>query len=278
MIVDAHQHFWKVERGDYHWMTPAVPALYRDFMPSDLEPLLRRTGVSRTILVQAAETEAETDFLLEIAAETEFVAGVVGWLDFDAPDFPKKLERLSAMPKLVGLRPMLQDLADDAWIRRPRVVEHLRLVADRGLPFEFLTYPRHLPHVVAALERAPGLRAAIDHLSKPPIAAGRLDPWRELISAAAGFPNVCCKLSGMVTEADPANWRLEDLRPFADHVLSTFGPERVMVGSDWPVCLLAASYAEVLNAARTIVAAWVDPQQAAAVFGGNAVRFYRLEN
>ncbi len=277
MIVDAHQHFWKVDRGDYSWMTPAVPTLYRDFGPSDLEPLMRRTGVARTIVVQAAETEAETDFLLKIAAETDFVAGVVGWLDFDAPDFPEKLERLCVRPKFVGLRPMLQDLADDDWIRRPRVVEHLRLLADLGLPFEFLTYPRHLPHVVAVLEQAPGLRATIDHLSKPPIAAGKLEPWRDLISAVAGFPNVSCKLSGMVTEADHSNWRLDDLRPFADHVLAAFGPERVMVGSDWPVCLLAASYAEVLNAARTIVAPWVDRQQAVAVFGGNAMRFYRLE-
>lgn len=277
MIIDAHQHFWQVARGDYHWMSPDVGVLYRDYMPEDLRPVLHRAGVGRTVLVQAAETEAETAFLLDLAERTDFVAGVVGWLDFDDAGLPGKLEQLLRRPKFVGLRPMLQDTADDAYILRPRVLDNLRHVASLGLPFDILSFPRHLPHVLKALDRVPDLRAVVDHISKPPIAAGGLDGWAEDMARLAARPNLWCKLSGMVTEADHKAWGPEDLRPFVQHVFDLFGPDRVMFGSDWPVCLRAASYAEVLNALRTLLDPQLDAAAMAKVYGDNAGAFYRLK-
>ncbi|HEV7254902.1 MAG TPA: amidohydrolase family protein [Mesorhizobium sp.] len=276
MVIDSHQHFWAPARGDYFWMSPDNPVLFRDYGPGDLEPLLRRAGVEKTILVQAAQTEAETDYMLEIAARAPFVAGVVGWLDFEDEAFAPKLKALMRRPKFVGLRPMLQDHPDDAYVLRPRVIENLRHVADLDLPFDILSFPRHLPHVLRALDQVPNLRAVVDHLSKPPIASGRLEGWADDISRVAQHPNISCKLSGTVTEADHANWTLPDLEPYVRHVFSAFGPDRVMWGSDWPVCLLAASYAEVLNAVRAILAPMLDAESAAKVFGGNAARFYKL--
>jgi L-fuconolactonase len=275
MIIDSHHHFWRVERGDYHWM-PDGGVLRRDYLPEDLRPLLRRAGVDRTVLVQAAQTEAETHFLLDLAAETDFVAGVVGWLDFEDERFGAKLEQLLRRSKFVGLRPMLQDIADDAYILRPRVMDNLRRVEALDLPFDILTYPRHLPHVLAALDQLPQLRAVVDHISKPPIASDRLAGWAADMAAVAAHQNVSCKLSGMVTEADQANWRPADLAPFVRHVFAAFREDRVMFGSDWPVCLLAAGYAEVLNALRTIL----DPDLSAdgmdKLFGRNAAAFYKL--
>jgi len=275
MIIDSHHHFWRVERGDYHWM-PDGGVLRGDYLPGDLRALLRRAGVDRTVLVQAAQTEAETHFLLDLAAETDFVAGVVGWLDFEDERFGDKLEQLRDHPKFVGLRPMLQDVADDEYILRPRVMDNLRRVEALDLPFDILTYPRHLPHVLAALDQLPRLRAVVDHISKPPIAAGRLAGWADDMAAVAAHRNVSCKLSGIVTEADQANWNSSDLAPFVRHVFAAFGEDRVMFGSDWPVCLLAASYAEALNALRTIL----DPDLSAdgmnKLFGHNAAAFYKL--
>lgn len=275
LTIDSHQHFWKVSRGDYGWLDESVAPILRDFLPDDLRPLLARAGIDRTILVQAAETEAETDFLLEIAAETDFVAGVVGWLDMDDPGFPERLAHYRRNPLFVGLRPMLQGLADDAFVLRPRVLDHLKLVAEADLAFDILTFPRHLPHVAKALEAVPGLRAVIDHVSKPAIAAGTLDPWRGDLALLAAFPNVSCKVSGMVTEAGE-DWRLADLRPYVDHVAALFGEDRLMFGSDWPVALLAAPYGEVAHAARALLGAHFGPAGMAKIFGANAARFYRV--
>jgi L-fuconolactonase len=275
MIIDSHHHFWRVERGDYHWM-PDGGVLRRDYLPEDLRPLLRRAGIDRTVLVQAAQTEAETHFLLDLAAETDFVAGVVGWLDFEDERFGDRLTQLLAHPKFVGLRPMLQDLADDAYILRPRVMDNLRRVEALDLPFDILTYPRHLPHVLSALDQLPRLRAVVDHISKPPIAGGRLAGWAEDMSAVAAHRNVSCKLSGMVTEADQANWKPADLAPFVRSVFAAFGEDRVMFGSDWPVCLLAADYAEVLNALRTLLDSVLSADGMDKLFGRNAAAFYKL--
>lgn len=275
--VDAHQHFWKVARGDYHWMTPEMGAPLRlDYMPYDMAPLLRRTGIDKTVLVQAAQTDAETEFLLQIAEETDFVAGVVGWVDMEAEDFGARLDALMKRPKFVGIRPMLQDHADDAYIVRPRVLENLRQVAERDLAFDFLTFPRHLPYVAEALAQVPGLRAVVDHISKPFIAEGRLDNWKDGISRIANHPNVFCKVSGMVTEADHAAWTPSDLAPYVEHVLGCFGAGRLMFGSDWPVCLLAGTYGDVLNAVRTVLDRHLSPDECDAVYGGNAIHFYRL--
>jgi L-fuconolactonase len=276
VIVDAHHHLWKVSRGDYHWMTPDMTVLARDYLIEDLEPHLRKSSVARTVLVQAAQTEAETDFLLDLASRSDFIAGVTGWLDLADPDFPKRLARYRLHPKFVAVRPMLQDMRDDAWILKPVVLRNLRQLAELGFPFEFLTFPRHLPHVLRALEATPGLHAVIDHLSKPPIASGEIEPWASLIRHVADFPEVQCKLSGMVTEADHAHWSPDCLAPYVHHVVDVFGVDRLIFGSDWPVCRLAAEYGEVVNALRTILGARLGPQEIDKVFRGNAERFYRL--
>ncbi|WP_288581882.1 amidohydrolase family protein [uncultured Methylobacterium sp.] len=275
--IDSHQHFWRVARSDYGWMGEHVAPLLRDFMPDDLAPLLRRAGIARTILVQAAETEAETDFLLEIATRTGFVAGVVGWLDMDSEAFPERLAHYRKNPLFVGLRPMLQELDDDRFILRPRVLDNLRRVAESGLAFDILAFPRHLPHVAEALVRVPALRAVVDHLAKPPVAAGDLDPWRADIAALAAFPDVSCKVSGLVTEAR-ADWSLPDLVPYVDHVAACFGEDRLLFGSDWPVATLAATYGEVAHAARALLGTRFGPEAMAKIFGGNAVRFYGLDD
>jgi L-fuconolactonase len=273
-MIDSHQHFWAIARGDYGWMGQHVAPLLRDFMPEDLAPLMARTGITRTIAVQAADSEAETEFLLQLAERTGFIAGVVGWLDMDSDAFPERLDHLRRSAKFVGLRPMLQDLPDDRFILRPRVLRHLGLMADRGLALDVLIVPRHLPHVREALALTPGLRAVIDHMAKPEIAAGRLDPWREGIAAVAALPDVSCKLSGLVTEAPAGSWTPDHLRPYVDHVVDCFGPDRLMFGSDWPVCTLAATYAEVNNAARLLTARHFGPADMEKLFSTNAARFY----
>jgi L-fuconolactonase len=258
-------------------MRPDMTVLARDYLIEDIRPELRKASVGRTVLVQAAQTEAETDFLLELASASDFIAGVTGWLDLADPGFPDRLAHYRAHPKFVAVRPMLQEMADDAWILQPVVLRNLRHLANLRFPFEFLTFPRHLPHVLRALEETPGLHAVIDHLSKPPIASGELEPWASLIKRVAGFPDVHCKLSGMVTEADHAHWSPDSLAPYVRHVVDVFGVDRLMFGSDWPVCRLAAEYGEVVNALRTILGTRLKPQEIEKVFGGNAVRFFRLQ-
>jgi L-fuconolactonase len=276
MRIDSHQHFWKADRGDYHWMSPAVPVLCRDYLPEDLQPLLARNKIDKTILVQAAQTKAETDFLLYLAQPHDFIAGVIGWLDMDSPNFARELELYTKKTKFLGLRPMLQDIPQDDWILRPQVINSLKLIAERDIPFEFLTYTRHLPHVLNALKAVPHLRAVIDHLSKPEIKNQKLEPWASLMAEVAKHPNVYCKLSGMITEANHETWTIEDLRPFVERVLGSFGADRVMYGSDWPVCLLAGSYNRVIGALQAILKPHLNERQEAAVFGDNARRFYKL--
>jgi L-fuconolactonase len=278
MIFDTHQHFWRVDRGDYHWMTPAASILARDYLPDDLRPELRKSAVGQTILVQAAQTVDETDFLLRLAEETDFVAGAIGWFDLEDANFPLAYEaKRKRHPKLLGVRPMLQDLADDRWIVRKKVIENLRYLADRNVVFEFLTYTRHLPFVLQVLDKVPRLHAVIDHISKPEIKARKMEPWNDLIAKVARHQNVFCKLSGMVTEADHNIWKPDHLRPYVERVLDCFGEDRVMFGSDWPVCLLAASYAEVVNALGTILADRLAPGGVTKVFTLNGKRFYGID-
>lgn len=276
-IIDSHHHLWRVERNDYHWMAPTMGLpLRRDYLPGDLAPLLHAAGVDRTIVVQAAETEAETDFLLDLAEKTDFIAGVVGWLDMEDRAFADKLDRLRERPKFVGLRPMLQDTADDAYILRPAVLDNLRILAARGVPFDILTYPRHLRNVAEALRRVPGLNAVVNHLSKPPVASGVTRGWADDLARLAAFPTVSCKLSGLITEADHDGWEPADLQPYIDHALAQFGPERLMFGSDWPVCLLAGTYDQVMDALRTTLDGKLSAEERRAVYGRNAMRVYGL--
>jgi L-fuconolactonase len=245
-------------------------------MPDDLLPILRQLNFGKTIVVQAAQTTGETDFLLDLANKYDFIAGVVGWLDLESPQFAEDFVRYQSNQKFIGLRPMLQDLPDDAWICRPQVLRSLQLIAEADFPFEFLTNIRHLPHVLEVLDRIPTFRAVIDHISKPEIKIRKLEPWKELMSKAASHPHLFCKLSGMITEADHANWKAEDLRPYVEHIVDCFGWDRIMFGSDWPVCLLAGGYQRVYNALCEILAPSLSPGRESKLFGENAQRFYRL--
>jgi L-fuconolactonase len=274
MYVDSHQHFWQWSKG---WFCRPEPVLSRDYLPPDLSPILKAHGIEKTVVVQTTPAVAETDFLLELAETSGFIGGVVGWLDLESPQFADAIERYRRKPCFVAVRPMLECLPEDDWILRPRVMESVALIAQADIGFEFLVYPRHLPYVAKVLERVPNLRAVIDHLAKPEIRAHRLQPWREFMREVALHPNVCCKLSGMVTEADYQGWNLAHLRPYAGHVMQLFGAERVMFGSDWPVCLLAASYEQVWSVTRTLVTECLGTEAEEAVFGRNAARFYRLE-
>ena len=276
MRIDSHQHFWQASRGDYYWMTPAVPILNRDYFPDDLRPHLAKHRIDKTILVQAAPTVAETDFLLDLAQRHDFVGAVVGWLDMESDDFAKQFEDYRRKAKFGGLRPMLQDLPDDAYIVRPRVVESLKLVAALDFPFDFLTYTRHLPYVLQVLDKVPNLRAVVDHISKPEIKTQRVAPWKSLIHEVAHHKNVYCKLSGMITEADHGSWTPDHLRLYVQHVVECFGLDRVMFGSDWPVCLRAGTYDRVIEALHAILRPILDRASEAAVFGLNAERFYKV--
>lgn len=273
-ILDTHHHLWKVERGDYFWMSPDLP-IARDYMPEDLAPYLRQAGVTKTILVQAADTEAETDFMLGLAEGCDWIVGVCGWLDMDSDSFPARLDHYRSRPYFRSFRPMLQDLPEPDWILKPRVLRNLAHVAETGTAFEILTRLPQLPYAVEAVKRTPGLRAVVNHISKPDIASGELEPWASQIAGFGDFPDVYCKISGLVTEADPETWTPDDLRPYLSHVFNVFGPDRVMFGSDWPVALLAASsYGDVVNALRTVVGPHLSTEEHRKLFHDNGARFY----
>jgi L-fuconolactonase len=275
MLVDAHQHFWRLADRNGAWPPPDLAAIYRDFFPADLAPLLARHGVTRTVLVQSMPNEDDTRFMLGLARDNPFIGGVVGWVDLKAPDAPARIDALAADPLLKGLRPMLQDLDDDAWIDDAALAPAVQAMLRRGLSFDALVLPRHLPALLAFAERHPELPIVIDHGAKPLIAAGVLEPWRTDIARLAELPQVCCKLSGLVTEAG-ADWDIERLRPYVDHLLACFGPQRLIWGSDWPVLNLAADYARWLAACTTLLDGLSDADWRA-VFGLNAQRFYRID-
>jgi L-fuconolactonase len=273
--IDAHQHYWRPARGDYHWM-PAEGPLHRDYLPADLRPLNAAAGIDGTITVQAAQTVAETDWLLQLAGDpASDILGVVGWVPLDTLTHAT-LDLMAAHPACVGVRPMLQDLEDDDWIstRVPR--EQLARVAQGELVFEVLSFPRQLPYVVQALESVPELTVVIDHLSKPVYTAerGEWAKWAEHMTALSARPGTYCKLSGMVTEVG-AGWSVDDVRRHADFVLEAFGPDRVLFGTDWPVCLQVASHAQVVELAEQLTSPLNDTERAA-IFGGNAERVYGI--
>ncbi|MGO4915218.1 amidohydrolase family protein [Pseudogemmobacter sp. W21_MBD1_M6] len=275
MRIDAHQHFWRIDRGDYGWLTPALGALYRDFGPDDLQPLLAAHGIEGTILVQAAPTSAETGYLLRLAETHGFIKGVVGWVDFESSDAPADIARLARNPALVGLRPMIQDIPDPDWMLRPNLTPAFEAMIAHDLTFDALTLPRHLPPLRRLLARHPDLRAVIDHASKPRIGKGVARDWADNIAALARDTQAYCKMSGLVTEA-PAPWAVEGLRPFVDHLYATFGAARLVWGSDWPVCTLAAPYREWWDATQHLLGR-AGGDEDAAILGGNAMRAYRLE-
>lgn len=276
MIVDSHQHFWTLARGDYAWPNDSVAPIFRDFAPSDLKPRLDAAGVARTVLVQATDSTAETRFLLDLAAHHDWIAGVVGWVDLAAPDAIAVIDDLRRDPNLRGLRPMLQSIDDTDWICREDVAPALRHMADCGLCFDALIQPRHLGALDRVAAAHPDLSIVIDHMAKPAMGHRRApDPdWSAGMTALAGCENVCCKLSGLVTEAG-TGWHPDDLRPFVEVVLTAFGPHRVLWGSDWPVLRLASDYATWLDTTSALIAA-LDAAAQRAIMGGNATRFYKL--
>lgn len=272
MRIDAHHHLWTLARGDYGWLTPELAPIYRDFRLSDLTPHLAAAAIEGTILVQAAATEAETMFLLDIAENAEVVRGVVGWTDFDAADGVARIEALAARNLLVGLRPMVQDIADDDWLLSPALAPLLAAMARAGLVFDALVLPRHLPKLLRVVGHHPDLQFVLDHCAKPRLATGEIASWQRDIALLAEQPNIVCKLSGLVTEAAP-DWRISDLRPAVDHVVTCFGPQRMLWGSDWPVVDLAGGYARWFAAAETLLADRSAGEKAD-IFGGNAARVY----
>jgi L-fuconolactonase len=274
--VDAHFHCWRLARGDYGWLTPALWPIHRDVGVADWASVARPHGVVGGVLVQAAPTEAETAFLLAQAEAHPMVLGVVGSVDWLAHDAPRHIEALARHPRLKGLRPMLQDLSDPDWMLQPALEPALRAMADCGLAFDALVKPVHLPRLRRLVDRHPELRIVIDHGAKPDIAAGQWQPWADELAALARETAVSCKLSGLLTEAGPAPHPAV-ARGWARHLLDTFGPGRLIWGSDWPVLELAGRYDGWWGEVQALLdEAAVTPDQRAAILGGNAWRFYRL--
>lgn len=273
MTIDAHVHYWRVDRGDYDWLTPDLP-IHRDFLPGDAAPLFDAAGIDGIVLVQAAATEAETRFLLSLADADPRVRGVVGWIDMMAPDAPDRLAALARNSRLRGIRPMWQDIADDEWMLRPEQDAAYRAAIDLGLTFDALARVCHLSHLPRLIERHPDLPVVIDHAAKPEIAAGRHAEWREAMAVLAAFPHVRCKLSGLVTEAAPGA-PLDAIRPYTDTLLELFGPQRLIFGSDWPVLTTRRDYSTWWDWSHRLTA-HLTPGERDAVFGGNAVALYGL--
>ncbi len=272
MRIDAHQHFWSIARGDYGWLGPHLPALNRDFGPDDLAPILTRHGIAATVLVQAAPSIAETDFMLEIASAVPWVGAVVGWIDFADRSHRRHLERWARHRKFRGVRPMLQDMEDTAWILGKANAWAFDALAELDLHFEFLGQPRHLDVAAALLQRYPALPIVLDHAFKPAIRDTAFEPWASKMAALAHETAALCKLSGLVTEAGPG-WTLADLKPTVDHVMASFGPDRIMWGSDWPVVGLNGSYDSWQAVTLALVGAHPGARQ---ILGGTAQRFYRI--
>ena len=275
LLIDSHQHFWQVGRFDYPWMSSDLGVLYRDYLPNDLAPIIQKNGVDKTVLVQASNSVAESRWLLELANANDFIAGVVGWVDLTSPDINTQLDELCADQKFKGVRHLVESESDDAWLIQPAVLSGLKQISARGLSYDLLVHTRHLKHIPLVAESCPGLALVIDHLAKPPIARNEIREWSEALQPLARYPNISCKLSGLVTEASWQSWQTDDLRPFVDLALEYFGPDRMMFCSYYPVCLLAASYDHVLDSFQQILESLSDSDRDK-IFSQNAAKFYRL--
>jgi L-fuconolactonase len=272
MIIDSHQHFWNPARGDYGWMdSEGAKPLRRSILPEDFEAHRKAHAIDRTVLVQAAPTVNETEYMLGMADTTDFVAKVVGWVDFENRDDLKQLARLARHPKFAGVRPMIQDLPDPRWMHRPDVQWAFDAIIDLDLTFDALGFPIHLDPFRRLFDTYPKMRAVIDHCMKPVIRESQFQPWADIMASIAANTPVFCKLSGLATEAQPG-WTVETLRPYAAHVIQCFGANRVMWGSDWPVLDLNGSYGAWHDAARAIAGT-----DSTAIFGGTAQVFYRID-
>ncbi len=276
MMIDAHHHLWDYNSEEYDWIDDSMNVLKRDYLPDDLKPELSQTGVTGTVLVQARQSLEETGWLLELADKHAFIKGVVGWLDLCSPGLFQQLEKYGAYSALVGLRHVLHDESDDAYMLRPDFMNGIARLEACGLTYDLLLFPRHLLRAMELAKAFPNQRFVLDHLGKPFIMDGIMEPWKSHITRLAACPNVWCKLSGMVTEAHWKNWNYEKLLPYMEAVLEAFGPGRIMVGSDWPVCRLAGEYSEVMNMVLKFTDS-MDKRDQKKILYQNAVDCYQLK-
>src|ERR1700682_2965003 len=275
MRIDAHQHFWEPGRFPYPWMPPDPSPLRATFLPEQLGEILARNRFDGCVTVQCSTVDGEGDWLLALAAKHNFVKGVGAWVELAAANLPRRLDELQRHAKFKGVRHPVHDEPDHRWLLNPGVIQGLRELARRDLPYDLLLRPQHLFVVSELANRIPKLRMVIDHVAQPPIASGKLGGWARHMERIAAIPQVYVKLSGMITEADPQNWSADHLRPFVQHVLKLFGPDRLMFGSDWPACLQAGTWKEVL-AASTQAVGPLPLEDRSRILGETAVRFYRL--
>ncbi len=274
MHIDAHQHFWVYDPHEYEWIDDSMASLRRDFLPRDLKPDLDRNGFQGCVAVQARQTLEETQWLLDLARDAPFILGVVGWVDLRSPQVQSQLAAFAGNPKLVGIRHVVQS-EPDGFLLQPEFLRGISVLEEFDLAYDILIYTQHLPIAVEFVQKFPRQRFVLDHLAKPPVKAGCIDSWAHGLRELAGFPNVFCKLSGLVTEADWQNWRPEQITPCLDVALECFGPHRLMIGSDWPVCTLAASYSRTTDVIKDYLSRQT-PKVREAVLGRTAQRFWRL--
>ena len=276
MHIDAHQHFWNYDPREYQWIDETMTPLRRDFLPPDLQDELEREGFQGSVAVQARQSLQETRWLLELAAQSPFILGVVGWVELRSPQAGAHLKQLAQNPKLVGIRHIVQSEPDDRFLLQPDFLRGISLLAEFDLAYDILIYPKHLTVAAEFVRRFPEQRFVLDHLAKPEIRSGTINAWKKGIAELAAYPNVYCKLSGLVTEADWNRWKPEDMRPYLDVAFERFGANRLMIGSDWPVCTLAGSYSRVLGLVKDYLSGHTE-QEREAILGGNAKRFWRLK-
>jgi L-fuconolactonase len=274
--VDAHHHLWRYNKEEYGWIAEEMSALAKNFLPFDLEQQLARTGIHGSVAVQARQTLEETRWLLEIAGKSPVIRGVVGWAPIAAAEFPEELERLHGSKKLKGLRHVIQDEPDDEFILRADFNRGIALLKRHSLVYDILIYARHLPAAISFVDRHPGQTFVLDHAGKPNIRAHELEPWRGNLRELARRENVYCKLSGLATEANWLAWEPADLQPYVDTVLEAFGPKRVMVGSDWPVCLLATTHRHWYATVQDFIEP-LSVREQELILGGVATKVYSLE-
>jgi len=272
---DAHQHFWQYSAKEYGWIGPDMAVLKQHRLPEDLAPLLKAAGLDGTVAVQARQTLEETQWLLDLADQHEFIRGVVGWVDLRSPDLHAQLARFSVHSKFCGVRHVVQDEPDDQFVLRDDFLRGIAALAEFGLTYDILIFPRHLPVACELVARFPEQPFVLDHIAKPLIKDSVTEPWATGIRRLAAFANVVCKISGMITEADWRGWQPADFRPYLDVVFEAFGPGRIMFGSDWPVCMLAGNYAQVVGLVTEYVKQLSVDEQAA-VWGTTAGQFYGL--
>jgi len=275
MRIDAHQHFWVYDQSEYAWIDDSMASLRRDFLPNDLKIELGRKGFQGSVAVQVRQTLEETRWLLELATDASFILGVVGWVDLRSSNVRSQLEAFAGNPKLVGIRHIVQSEPNDRFLLQPEFLRGISLLEEFDLAYDLLIYPKHLPVAAEFVRRFPRQRFVLDHLAKPPIKSGSLRPWERGMRELGTLPNVFCKLSGLVTEADWQNWKPEHIVPYMDVAFETFGPRRLMIGSDWPVCTLAASYTRAIDLVESYLSQHATEVQDAAL-GENAQQFWKL--